>query len=53
MKDIVYDVYYYDWFMGSFKNKGDAVEFAEKGNATTIVKFDNHNFEPIGVVWEN
>jgi len=52
MKTIRYDVIKNDKIIKDFDTKNEAINYAIKNNCDLIVKFDDFNFEPLGVVWE-
>lgn len=52
MRSIRYDIIKNENIIMSFENKDEAVEYAVEKNCDLVVKFDEFNFEPLGVVWE-
>ena len=49
---IEYEVYKNESLITSFYDKDVAINYAKENKCDLVVKYDNFNFEPLGVVWE-
>lgn len=49
---IKFDVIKNEEIVISFDSKKEAIEYATENKCDLVVKYDDLNFEPLGVVWE-
>lgn len=51
MRDIVYECWTEDILEDVFRTKVEAIRYAKRNGCTCVLKYDNDNFEPLGIVW--